>query len=148
MEPNNEMSLIFSAKSENEAFARIAVASFCSNLNPTIDELSDIKTAVSEAVTNSVVHAYPNGKGKIKLEAKLYSDEIYITITDYGVGIKDIEKAKEPFYTTKPNNERSGMGFSVMEEFMDKVIVDSKVGLGVTVTLMKKVGVCKMVVGG
>lgn len=148
MKKNNEMSLTFLSLSENEAFARVSVASFCSTINPTIDELSDIKTAVSEAVTNCVVHAYPNNVGKIRLDVKLITDEIYITVTDYGVGIGDIEKAKEPFYTTKPNAERSGMGFSVMEEFMDKVIVESKNGNGVKVTLIKKVGMCKLAVGG
>ena len=148
MKKNNEMSLTFLSLSENEAFARVSVASFCSIINPTIDELSDIKTAVSEAVTNCVVHAYPNNIGKIRLDAKLIEDEIYITVTDFGVGICDIEKAKEPFYTTKPNAERSGMGFSVMEEFMDKVIVESKNGNGVKVTLIKKVGMCKLAVGG
>ena len=148
MKLNNEMSLTFLSLSENEAFARVSVASFCSILNPTIDELSDIKTAVSEAVTNAVVHAYPNSVGKIRLDVKIISDEIYITVTDFGVGISDIEKAKEPFYTSKPNSERSGMGFSVMEEFMDRVLVESESGKGVKVTLMKKVGVCKLAVGG
>lgn len=148
MKINNEMSLTFLALSENEAFARVAVASFCSSINPTIDELSDIKTAVSEAVTNSVVHAYPNTIGRIKLDVKLLENEIYITIMDFGIGIKDVEKAKEPFYTSKPNSERSGMGFSVMEEFMDKVLIESESGNGVKVTLIKKIGVCKMAVGG
>ena len=148
MKINNEMSLTFLALSENEAFARVAVASFCSCINPTIDELSDIKTAVSEAVTNSVVHAYPNTIGRIKLDVKLLENEIYITVMDFGVGIKDVEKAKEPFYTSKPDSERSGMGFSVMEEFMDKVLIESESGNGVKVTLIKKVGVCKLAVGG
>ena len=148
MKINNEMSLTFLALSENEAFARVAVASFCSGINPTIDELADIKTAVSEAVTNSVVHAYPNTIGRIKLDVKLLENEIYITVADFGVGIKDVEKAKEPFYTSKPNSERSGMGFSVMEEFMDKVLIESQSGSGVKVTLVKKVGVCKLAVGG
>jgi len=148
MKINNEMSLTFLALSENEAFARVAVASFCSCVNPTIDELSDIKTAVSEAVTNSVVHAYPNTIGRIKLDVKLLENEIYITVMDFGVGIKDVEKAKEPFYTSKPDSERSGMGFSVMEEFMDKVLIESESGNGVKVTLIKKVGVCKLAVGG
>ena len=136
----NEMKLRIKAISENESFCRACVASFCAELIPTIEELNDIKTAVSEAVTNSVVHAYPNMAGYIDIIVKILTDTVYITITDYGVGIEDIERAKEPFYTTINNGERSGMGFSVMETFMDSVVVKSKKGKGVTVIMSKKVG--------
>ena len=136
----NEMKLKVKALSENESFCRACVASFCASLIPTIEELSDIKTAVSEAVTNSVVHAYPHEKGFIDIAVKIIDSSIYITITDYGVGIGDVEKAKEPFFTTVNNGERSGMGFSVMESFMDSVVVKSVIGKGVTVQMSKKIG--------
>lgn len=144
----NEMKLKIKALSENESFCRACVASFCSGLIPTIEELSDIKTAVSEAVTNSVVHAYPNGNGYIDILVKILGNTIYITIADFGVGIEDVEKAKEPFYTTINNGERSGMGFSVMETFMDSVVVKSKLGKGVTVTMTKKIGSNACAIGG
>lgn len=144
----NEMKLKIKALSENEGFCRACVASFCANLLPTIEELSDIKTAVSEAVTNSVVHAYPDDKGYIDIIVKISGDTVYITISDSGVGISDIEKAREPFYTTIKNGERSGMGFSVMETFMDSVVVKSKIGKGVTVTMTKKIGSRACAVGG
>ena len=115
----NEMKLEFISKASNEAFARITVAAFASQLDPTIEELADIKTAVSEAVTNCIIHAYENRQGIIKINAKLKDNQIIIEISDNGKGIENIDVAKEPLYTTKPNLERSGMGFTIMESFMD-----------------------------
>ena len=134
---NNEMKLEFISKSSNEAFARIAVAAFASQLDPTIEELADIKTAVSEAVTNSIIHGYDKKQGVVKISAWLKENEIIIEISDKGKGIENVEMAKEPLYTTKPNLERSGMGFTIMESFMDKMEVKSVVGLGTKVTMSK-----------
>ncbi len=147
MNYQNEMKVKFKAISENESFARICVAGFCASVNPTIDEINDIKTAVSEAVTNCVVHAYPKEKGNIEITTKITNSEVYITITDSGVGIADIEKAREPFYSSLADKERSGMGFTVMEGFMDKVIVESKIGKGTKITLIKQLGECSIAVG-
>ena len=135
----NEMKLEFLSKSNNEAFARIAVACFASQIDPTIEEVADIKTSVSEAVTNAIIHAYPNGEGIVKIVAKLYEDEIEIEISDTGIGISDIEEAKEPLYTTKSGLERSGMGFTIMESFMDSLKVESIVGLGTKISMRKKI---------
>jgi stage II sporulation protein AB (anti-sigma F factor) len=136
----NEMRLEFLSKSVNEAFARIAVASFASQLDPTIEEIADIKTSVSEAVTNAIIHAYDGTDGIIKIHSKLYEDEIEIEIIDLGKGIENVEEAKAPLYTTKSNLERSGMGFTIMENFMDKLEVESVVGLGTKITMRKKIG--------
>ena len=136
---NNSMEVTFKALSVNEGFARVVIAGFCLPLNPSIDELGDIKTAVSEAVTNCVVHAYPNGNGLITMKCDIVGDEVKITIKDHGVGIRDIAKAREPFFTTKPDEERSGMGFAVMESFMDRVEVEPNENQGLTVTMYKKV---------
>ena len=133
----NEMKLEFLSKSCNEAFARISVAAFAAQLDPTIEELADIKTAVSEAVTNSIIHGYENNQGIIKLECKIVGNSIIIEISDSGKGIEDLEMAKTPLYTSKPNLERSGMGFTIMENFMDEMNVQSIVGLG-TKVIMKK----------
>lgn len=135
----NEMKLEFISKSTNEAFARITVAAFASQLDPTIEELADIKTAVSEAVTNSIIHGYDNRQGIVKVIAKLKENEITIEISDKGKGIENIEIAKEPLYTTKPNLERSGMGFTIMESFMDSMEIESIVGLGTKITMTKKI---------
>ena len=134
---SNEMRLEFISKSSNEAFARISVAAFASQLDPTIEELVDIKTAVSEAVTNSIIHGYDKKQGVVKISAWLKSNEIIIEISDKGKGIENVEIAKEPLYTTKPNLERSGMGFTIMESFMDKMEVESVVGLGTKITMSK-----------
>lgn len=134
---NNEMKLEFLSKSNNEAFARITVAAFAAQLDPTIEELADIKTAVSEAVTNSIIHGYEDKCGIVKLECKLHGNEITIEISDNGKGIENIEAAKQPLYTTKPNLERSGMGFTIMESFMDEVLVESIIGLGTKITMKK-----------
>lgn len=135
----NEMKLEFISKSTNEAFARITVAAFASQLDPTIEELADIKTAVSEAVTNSIIHGYDNRQGIVKVIVKLKENEITIEISDKGKGIENIEIAKEPLYTTKPNLERSGMGFTIMESFMDSMEIESIVGLGTKITMTKKI---------
>lgn len=133
----NEMTLTFLSHSINESFARSAVAGFCVQLNPTLDEISDIKTAVSEAVTNCVVHAYPNKKGEVTIWVGLKKGEIDIKIMDKGVGIKDFSKAREPFFTTRPTEERAGMGFTVMESFVDEVILSKNKERGLIVELKK-----------
>ena len=138
MKYSNFMEVTFKALSVNEGFARVCVASFCVQLNPSVDEITDIKTAVSEA-TNCVVHAYPTAvKGDVILRCELEDDLVTITVTDKGVGIKDIEKAREPFYTSKPSAERSGMGFTVMESFMDDVQVLSN-SFGTCVKMTKRI---------
>lgn len=135
----NEMSMNFVSRSANESFARATIASFVSQLDPTIGELADIKTAISEAVTNCIVHAYKNGIGLIYISAKIYENgKIVIKIRDKGTGIEDVEQAMEPLFTTG-GSERSGLGFAVMQSFMDKIKVTSKVGKGTTVTLEKNI---------
>ena len=135
----NEMELIFDSHSVNEAFARVAVAAFMTQLNPTLEELGDIKTAVSEAVTNCIVHAYNENAGNIYITAELVDDNsVRIKIRDKGCGIENVEKAMEPLYTTV-GGERAGLGFAVMQSFTDKIKVASKIGKGTTVTLIKKI---------
>ena len=136
---DNEMKLEFISKSSNEAFARVAVAAFAAQLDPTIEELADIKTAVSEAVTNSIIHGYEDKQGLIKIMCRLIDNKIIIEISDKGKGIEDIEAAKEPLYTTKPNLERSGMGFTIIESFMDSMEIESILGLGTKVTMVKTI---------
>ena len=133
----NEMKLEFISKSNNEAFARISVAAFASQLDPTIEELSDIKTAVSEAVTNSIIHGYEDTEGLVRIICKIVGNSIIIEISDSGKGIENIEEARKPLYTSKPNLERSGMGFTIMESFMDEVKIESIIGLGTKVTMKK-----------
>ena len=135
----NEMTLNFSAVSDNEAFARNAVAAFCVGLDPTIDQLNDIKTAVSEAVTNSIVHAYPNGAGDkfVTVRTTIEDNTVHIVVSDEGVGIDDVDKAMQPFYTTKPEQERSGMGFTVMESFMDELSVERNTPTGTVIKMSK-----------
>ena len=133
----NEMKLEFVSKSNNEAFARIAVAAFVSQLDPTIEELADIKTAVSEAVTNCIIHGYENSSGIIKIISKIFANTIEIEISDTGKGIENIELARKPLYTSKSNLERSGMGCTIMESFMDEVNIESVVGLGTKITMKK-----------
>lgn len=141
MQNQNEMKICFDARSVNEGFARIAVAAFIAELNPTLDEISDIKTAVSEAVTNSIIHGYQDPREKVELTCRIRDDVVEIEVADTGAGIPDIPKAMEPFYTTKPELERSGMGFAFMEAFMDEIWVDSKVDEGTRVRMCKKIGV-------
>ena len=132
----NTMRLEIASISANESFARTTVAAFASQLDPKLDDINDLKTAVSEAVTNCVVHSKTK---TILIEATLYEAGISVTITDFGIGISNIEKAMEPFYTTKPDEERSGMGFTVMEEFMDDLEVHSKPGEGTVVKMRKEI---------
>ena len=133
----NEMEITFDAISSNEGFARSCIAAFCVQANPTLDEITDIKTAVSEAVTNSVVHAYPKAPGKITIKVQLTESSAIISVMDKGVGIVNFEKAREPFYTTKPEQERSGMGFTVMESFMNKVELAKNGSSGLKVVMEK-----------
>ena len=136
--PVNEAALVFLSRSANEGFARTAAACFAAQLDPTLDEINDIKTAVSEAVTNCIVHAYPQTLGKITLRLRLFGDNtVEILVKDAGVGIPDVEKAREPLYTTG-NEERSGMGFTIIESFMDRVKVRSTPGKGTAVTMTKR----------
>lgn len=139
MELNNKMVLTFSALSQNESFARTAVSCFALSLNPSVSQIADIKTAVSEAVTNSIVHAYPNEKGDIRIETEINEGKIHIKIIDFGVGIDNVNQALEPFYTTKPDDERSGMGFTIMKSFMDDIKVESKVGSGTVIYMVKNI---------
>ena len=134
------LELIIDSKSENESFARVAVAAFCTRLDPTLEEITDIKTAVSEAVTNCIVHGYEGGKGKIYINVNITGNTAEVIVKDNGIGIENIEKAMEPLYTTKPEQERSGMGFSFMEAFMDEIEVTSKVNQGTTVKMRKTIG--------
>ncbi len=154
----NEMELLFDAVSDNEGFARVAVSAFVAGANPTLEELADIKTAVSEAVTNSIIHGYENlygyggakgqpadrsriNPGKVRVHCLLEGDMLHILVRDDGKGIEDLERAMEPLYTTKPELERSGMGFAFMEAFMDDLEVESEPGKGTTVRMKKKIGV-------
>mgnify|MGYP000679129694 CR=1 FL=1 len=135
----NHMRLEFDARPENESFARIAVSAFTVPFNPTLDVLSDIRTAISEAVTNAIVHAYPQEIGKIALRACIFDGNLLeITVRDWGCGIADVEKAREPLYTTG-GEERSGMGFTIMESFMDSLAVRSKNGKGTVVTMKRRI---------
>lgn len=136
---DNEMSLSVLSKSCNESFARITVAAFASQLDPTIEEIADIKTAVSEAVTNCIIHGYENSEGIIKINSRIEGRKIVIEISDTGKGIENIDIAKEPLYTTKADLERSGMGFTIMESFMDELKVESILGLGTKVTMVKEI---------
>lgn len=140
---NNRIELKFKSMPENEAFARSCVASFCLRLNPTLDEISDIKTAVSEAVTNCVVHAYPDKVGDILLCMEIEKNVLKISISDFGVGISNIEQALTPFFTSKPDEERSGMGFTVMDSFMDSLVVKNNSSKGVTVEMTKGIAKTK-----
>ena len=136
---DNEMKIEFVNNPNNEALARIAVASFAASLDPTIEEISDIKTAVSEAVTNSIIHGYENTQGLVTIKARIIHNTIEIEVIDNGKGIENIEKAKEALFTTKPELERSGMGFTIMENFMDEMQVKSTVGEGTTVFMKKTI---------
>lgn len=140
----NEMHLKFRALSQNESFARVTVAAFVAQLDPTLDELTEIKTVVSEAVTNAIIHGYENDpEGVIEITVKIDGDLVEMTITDYGVGIENIEEAKQPLFTTKPELERSGMGFTIMENFTDEMVVESAPGKGTTVRLKKQLSTTK-----
>lgn len=139
MIPENIMKVTFSSRSANESFARVAVAAFLAQLDPTVDELADIKTAVSEAVTNCIVHGYSDDIGNIYITVKIFEDnKVRITVKDMGCGIEDIKKAMEPMYSTSKSGERAGLGFTVMQSFTDRLKVKSRVGYGTTVTMDKK----------
>lgn len=139
MKPQNTIFIKFPSKSANEGFARTAVACFAAQLDPTLDEIGDIKTAVSEAVTNCIVHAYPDRIGEITVKASLYEDNtVEITVKDKGCGIEDVEQARKPMYSTG-GNDRAGMGFTIMESFMDTLKVKSVVGKGTTVTMKRRI---------
>lgn len=131
-------SLEFTSSSKNESFARTVIAAFAARLNPTLEEISDLKTAVSEAVTNCVIHAYEKGEGSIRIDCVLEGRLLTVAVTDRGVGIPDIKQAMEPLYTTRPEWERSGMGFAFMEAFMDELEVESESGKGTTVRMKKR----------
>ncbi|MDO4260986.1 MAG: anti-sigma F factor [Eubacteriales bacterium] len=137
---NNEMTLAFDSISENEGFARVAVAAFVTQLDPTLEEVADIKTAVSEAVTNAIIHGYPEGVHTVVIRSRLTDSVVEIWVTDEGVGIENVRRAMEPLYTSRPEQERSGLGFLFMEAFMDEVHVESSPGMGTTVYLRKQIG--------
>ncbi|HBM74382.1 MAG TPA: anti-sigma F factor [Clostridiaceae bacterium] len=138
MDYENSMRLEIPSKSENEAFARAVVGAFASQLDPTVEEISDVRTAVSEAVTNSIIHGYENTHGMILIEASIKNNLLKVEVTDKGKGIEDITAARQPLFTTKPELERSGMGFTVMETLMDSVDVFSEPGKGTRVVMTKK----------
>ena len=137
---NNEMEIRFDSRSENEGFARVSVASFLTQLNPTVEEVADVKTAVSEAVTNAIIHGYEQRVETVRIHCSIENQLFTVEISDRGKGIANVEKAMEPMFTTKPEDDRSGMGFSFMEAFMDSVEVESKVGEGTSVKMTKTIG--------
>ena len=137
---SNEMTIIFDGRPENEGLARVAAAAFCTQLNPTLEEVADLKTAVSEAVTKCIIHGYQGEVHKIRMKCVRKERTIYLDIEDDGIGIADVEKAMEPLYTTRADQDRSGMGFTFMEAFMDEVKVTSQVGKGTCVHMSKKIG--------
>ena len=140
MEHTNEMQLIFDSRSSNESFARVTVAAFMTSLNPTVEEVSDVKTAVSEAVTNAIIHGYENEVHNIHIRCRTEGRTLYLEIEDKGKGIEDVKQAMEPLFTTRPELDRSGMGFSFMEAFMDQLEVLSAPGKGTTVKMEKTIG--------
>ena len=140
MEHTNEMELIFDSRSSNESFARVTVAAFMTSLNPTVEEVSDVKTAVSEAVTNAIIHGYEGEVHGIFIHGRTQGSTLFLTIRDEGVGMENVQQAMEPLYTTKPELDRSGMGFSFMEAFMDKLEVESEPGKGPIVKMEKTIG--------
>ncbi|MCM1083151.1 MAG: anti-sigma F factor [Clostridium sp.] len=143
MNNTSEMMVEFSGEAQNESFARMVVAAFITRTNPTLEEVSDIKTAVSEAVTNSIIHGYEKSSGTISIRTRVDGRMVYIEVKDNGKGIEDIKKAMEPLYTSKPQEDRSGMGFSFMEAFMDGLTVESEYGVGTIVKMWKEIGVSK-----
>lgn len=140
MKNTNEMELRFDSLSANEGFARVAVAAFLTQLNPTVEEVADVKTAVSEAVTNAIIHGYENEIHKIVIRCRIREQTFFVEIQDTGRGIQDVKKAMEPLFTTRPELDRSGMGFSFMEAFMDEVSVVSAPGEGTLVSMQKTIG--------
>lgn len=136
----NKMKLQFSSRSENESFARVAVAAFVSQLDPTVNELTDIKTVVSEAVTNAIIHGYENNEESVvTITCEIEDETVRLTIEDSGMGIENLDEARQPLFTSKPELERSGMGFTIMENFMDQIEIDTQVGKGTVVTMTKRI---------
>lgn len=133
----NHMHLCFDARTSNESFARMAVTAFMSEMNPTLEQIADVKTAVSEAVTNAIVHGYTDKNRQVEVVCDQYDKKLVVMVVDHGVGIENVEQAMQPFYTSKPELERSGMGFSFMEAFMDDVKVESRLGIGTKITMSK-----------
>lgn len=140
MKNTNEMELVFDSRPVNEGFARVSVAAFMTQLNPTLEEVSDVKTAVSEAVTNALIHGYDGKVKKIMIRCWIEGQTLYVEIRDEGKGIENVEKAMEPLFTTRPELDRSGMGFAFMEAFMDNVYVESELGKGTLVRMKKIIG--------
>ena len=140
MKNTNDMQLIFDSCSGNESFARVTVAAFMTSLNPTVEEVSDVKTAVSEAVTNAIIHGYEGEVRDISIRCRTEEHTLYVEIEDHGKGIEDVKKAMEPLFTTKPELDRSGMGFSFMEAFMDSLEVMTEPGKGTVVRMKKTIG--------
>ena len=140
MKNTDEMEIRFESRSANEGFARVAVASFLTQLNPTVEEVADVKTAVSEAVTNAIIHGYENEIHKVRIRCRIEENIFVVEVSDKGRGIKDVEEAMRRMYTTKPEQDRSGMGFAFMEAFMDSVEVESEPGKGTTVKMKKAIG--------
>ena len=140
MKNTNEMELVFDSRPVNEGFARVSVAAFMTQLNPTLEEVSDVKTAVSEAVTNALIHGYDGKVKKIIIRCWIEGQTLYVEIRDEGKGIENVEKAMEPLFTTRPELDRSGMGFAFMEAFMDNVYVESELGKGTLVRMKKTIG--------
>ncbi|MCD7954809.1 MAG: anti-sigma F factor [Lachnospiraceae bacterium] len=138
-EVSNEMCLEFDSRSCNESFARVTVAAFLTQLNPTLEEVEDVKTAVSEAVTNVIIHAYPNGEGKVWIVCRIKGDVLYVEVRDSGCGISDVKRAMEPLFTTRTECDRAGMGFAFMEAFMDTLEVVSEVGRGTIVRMSRRI---------
>lgn len=142
----NKMTITFSSRSENESFARVTVAAFVAQLDPTLNEINEIKTVVSEAVTNSIIHGYNEEPDHfITITCKIIDNEIFLQVKDDGIGIKNIEEAKQPLYTSKPELERSGMGFTIIENFMDTVTITSEVGKGTTIDMVKQLTSAKAI---
>ena len=140
MRDTNEMEIQFDSKSCNEGFARVAVASFLTQMNPTVEEVADVKTAVSEAVTNAIIHGYEKRQGKIRIFCRISENQFFMEVSDKGKGILNVEEAMQPMYTTKPEEDRSGMGFTFMEAFMDEVKVESEPEKGTCVRMKKIIG--------
>ncbi len=140
MKNTNEMEVVFDSRSVNEGFARVAVAAFMTQLNPTLEEVADVKTAVSEAVTNAIIHGYEKTVKKISIRCRIEETILYIEVEDQGIGIANVEQAMQPLFTTRPELERSGMGFSFMEAFMDQIRVESQPGKGTIVKMQKTIG--------
>ena len=139
MDDTNEMTLIFVSRPVNEGLTSVAATSFLTQLNPTLEEVADVKTAVSEAVTNCIIHGYEGEVHKIQMDLRLRDNDLFVDISDHGIGIEDVEKAMEPLFTSKPDKERSGMGFTFMEAFMDEITVESVMGKGTTVRMRKTI---------